>query len=307
MDQTVPHSDPTSVIVDGIEIVYDTFGEPSAPPMLLIAGLGVQMIDWDEAFCQELAAHGYWVIRFDNRDVGLSTRFDEAGVPNIPALMQAQMLGGTVKAPYLLRDMAADAAGLLTAIHVESAHVVGVSMGGMIAQELVLRHAGCVRTLTSIMSTTGNPGLPRPKPAAMAILLETPPADRRDYIESSVRVSQVLGAGLPYDEAAVRERAGRAFDRGLSPAGTARQLAAVLASGSRQEALKSVAVPTLVIHGDADPLVPVAGGIDTADAIPGAKLLIIKGMGHALPPAVWPQVIEAIAAHAKLRSDSLGG
>ena len=299
MDQKVLHSDATSVIVDGIEIVYDTFGDPSAPPMLLVAGLGVQMIDWDEAFCQELAAHGYWVIRFDNRDVGLSTRFDEAGVPNIPALMQAQMLGGTVKAPYLLRDMAADAAGLLDAIHVESAHVVGVSMGGMIAQELVIRHAGCVRTLTSIMSTTGNPGLPRPKPAAMAILLETPPSDRRDYIESSVRVSQVLGAGLPYDEASVRERAGRAFDRGLSPAGTARQLAAVLASGSRKEALKSVTVPTLVIHGDADPLVPVAGGIDTADAIPGAKLMIIKGMGHALPPAVWPQVIEAIADHAR--------
>ena len=199
---------PQSVIVDGIEIVYDTFGEPSAPPMLLVAGLGVQMIDWDEAFCQELAAQGYWVIRFDNRDVGLSTRFDEAGVPNIPALMQAQMLGGTIATPYLLRDMAADAAGLLNAIHVESAHVVGVSMGGMIAQELVLRHADCVRTLTSIMSTTGNPGLPRPKPAAMAILLETPPSDRRDYIESSVRVSQVLGAALPYDEASVRREPG---------------------------------------------------------------------------------------------------
>ena len=142
MDQTGLHSDPTSVIVDGIEIVYDTFGDPSAPPMLLVAGLGGQMIDWDEAFCRKLAAQGYWVIRFDNRDVGLSTKFDEAGVPSIPGLIQAQMLGGTVKAPYLLRDMAADAAGLLKAIHVESAHVVGVSMGGMIAQELVLRHAG---------------------------------------------------------------------------------------------------------------------------------------------------------------------
>jgi pimeloyl-ACP methyl ester carboxylesterase len=298
MSHEVLHSDATSVIVDGIEIVYDTFGDPSAPPMLLVAGLGVQMIDWDEAFCRRLAAHGYWVIRFDNRDVGLSTKFDEAGVPNIPALMQAQMLGGTIRSPYLLRDMAADAAGLLKALHVERAHVVGVSLGGMIAQELVIRHAECVRTLTSIMSTTGNPGLPLPKPAAMAILLETPPADRRDYIESSVRVSLVLGAGLPYDEASVRERAGRSFDRGLSPAGTARQLAAVLASGSRKEALKAVSVPALVIHGDADPLVPVAGGIDTADAIPGAKLMIVKGMGHALPPAVWPQVIEAVAGHA---------
>jgi pimeloyl-ACP methyl ester carboxylesterase len=199
----------------------------------------------------------------------------------------------------LLRDMANDAAGLLHAIHVARAHVVGVSMGGMIAQEMVIHHAECVRTLTSIMSTTGNPGLPPPKPEALAILLEPPPAGRKDYIESSVRVSQVLSGELPLDEAWVRENAGRAFDRGLSPAGTARQLAAIVASGSRKEALKSVTVPALVIHGDADLLVPVAGGIDTAETIPGAKLMIIKGMGHALPPAVWPQVIEAIADHAR--------
>ena len=298
MNQKVPHSDPASVIVNGVEIVYDTFGEPSAPPMLLISGLGGQMIGWDEEFCQKLAAHGYWLIRFDNRDAGLATKFDQAGIPNIPALMQAQARGEAVEAPYLLRDMANDAAGLLNALNVESAHVVGISMGGMIAQEMAIHHAECVRTLTSIMSSTGNPELPPSKPEAVAALLEPAPAGRADYIESSVRISQVLGGELPLHEASVRERAGRFFDRGLSPAGTARQLAAVLASGSRKDALRSVSVPALVIHGDADPVVPVEGGIDTADAIPGAKLMIIKGMGHALYPEVWSRVIEAIADHA---------
>jgi pimeloyl-ACP methyl ester carboxylesterase len=294
MNQRVSHSDPASVTVNGIEIVYDTFGEPSAAPMLLVSGLGGQMIDWDENFCRKLTARGYWLIRFDNRDAGLSTKFDAAGVPDIPALMQ----GNAVETPYLLRDMAADAVGLLDALHVESAHVLGVSMGGMIVQEMVIRHPERVRTLTSIMSTTGNPELPPPKPEAMAILLEPPPETRAEYVENSVKVARILGGELPIDEALVRENAGRDFDRGLSPAGTARQLAAVLASGSRKEALKSVTVPALVIHGDADPLVPVEGGIDTAEAIPGAKLIIIKGMGHGLPTAVWSQIIETIADHA---------
>ena len=297
MNQRVLHSDPTKVIVNDIELVYDTLGEPSAPPMLLVAGLGMQMIDWDEEFCRQLAAQGYWVIRFDNRDVGLSTKFDEAGVPDLPALLQAQMQGATIEAPYMLRDMANDAAGLLHAIHVARAHVVGVSMGGMIAQEMAIRHAECVRTMTSIMSTAGELQ-PPPKPEALAILLQPPPTGRTDYIEFSVIASQVLGGELPLDEAWLRENAGRAFDRGLSPAGTARQMAAIVASGSRKAALKSVTVPALVIHGDADPLLAVEGGIETADAIPGAKLLIIKGMGHGLAPAVWPQVLEAIASHA---------
>jgi pimeloyl-ACP methyl ester carboxylesterase len=299
MNQNVNHSDPTKVKVDGIEIVYDTFGEPTMPAMLLVMGLGAQMIAWDEAFCSKLAAQGYWVIRFDNRDVGLSTRFDEAGIPNIPALMQALMRGEKIETPYLLRDMADDAVGLLDAIGVEKAHVVGVSMGGMIVQEMVIHHAERVRTMTSIMSTTGNPDLPPAKPEAMAILMEPAPTVRSDYIENSVRGSQILnGAEIPFDEDRARIHAGLAFDRGLSPAGTARQLAAILGSGSRKEALKSVTVPTLVIHGDADPLVPVEGGIDTADSISGAELLIIKGMGHDLTPTTWSQVLAAIASHA---------
>lgn len=299
MTQRVPHSEPASVEANGIEIVYDTFGKPSAPPMLLIMGLGAQMIAWDEEFCTELAARGYRVIRFDNRDVGLSTRFDEAGVPDIPALMQAAVQGEAIQAPYTLRDMADDAVGLLDALEIESAHVVGISMGGGIAQEMTIHHPDRLRTLTSIMSSTGDPQLPPPKPEAMAMLVTPAPTDRAGCIESSIKTWRVLnGPAFPLDEDRTRERAGQSFDRGLSPDGTFRQLAAIMASGSRKEALKSVQVPTLVIHGDADPLVPVEGGIDTANAIPGAELMIIEGMGHSLPPEVAPQVIEAIARHA---------
>ena len=299
MTERVPHSDPAAVKANGVEIVYDTFGAPSAPPLLLVAGLGQQLIGWDNEFCVELAARGYRVIRFDNRDVGLSTRFDEAGIPDIAALMQAGLQERVVQAPYLLRDMAADAVSLLEAIGVESAHVVGVSMGGMIAQEMAMQYPRRVRTMTSIMSTTGNPELPPPKPEAAAFLVTPAPTDRQGYIEYSLQLWRVLsGPGYPEDPDRAKGRAGRFFDRGLSPEGTARQLAAILASGSRKEALRSVTVPTLVIHGDADPLVPVEGGLDTADAIPGAERLIIEGMGHALPPALWPEVIGAIADHA---------
>lgn len=300
MSREVFHSDPVKVRVNGIEIVYDTFGEPTAPPLLLVSGLGGQMIGWDEEFCSELAAQGYWVIRFDNRDVGLSTRLDHLGIPDIPAIMQAQRAGKMIKPPYLLRDMADDAVGLLDALGIESSHIVGVSMGGMIVQEMIIHHPERVLTMTSIMSSTGNPDLPPPKPEAMAILMEPAPEGRKDCIESSVRASQVLnGPGFPLDVDRVRRKAGLAFDRGLSPAGTSRQLAAILGSGSRKDALKSVTVPTLVIHGDADPLVPVEGGIDTAEAIAGAELLIIEEMGHDLPPTVWDQVRGAIVKHAK--------
>jgi len=293
------HSDPARVNVNGVEIVYDTFGESSAAPMLLIMGLGEQMIGWDEDFCTQLASHGYWVIRFDNRDVGLSTRLDEAGVPDILALFQAQTQGKPMQVPYTLHDMADDAVGLLDALDVESAHVVGISMGGMIAQEMVIHHPERVRTLTSIMSSTGNPDLPPPSNEAMSILVTPFPTDREGYIENAIHTWKILsGPGFPIEEVRIKERAGRAFDRGLSLAGTARQLAAILASGSRKERLRSVTQKTLVIHGDADPLVPVECGRDTAASIPGAELLIIEGMGHDLPLAVIPRVIEAITLHA---------
>jgi pimeloyl-ACP methyl ester carboxylesterase len=295
----VPHSDAASVRVNGVEIVYDTFGETSAPPMLLIMGLGAQMIAWDERFCAQMAGRGYWVIRYDNRDVGLSTKFDEAGVPDLMGMMQATMQGQAVQAPYTLVDMANDGVGLLEALEIESAHVVGVSMGGMIAQAMAIHHPQRVRTLTSIMSSTGNPELPPPSQEAMAVLMTPTPAERAAYIENSVQSSRVLaGPTYPMAEDVVRERAARFFERGLHPAGVARQLAAVLASGSRKEALQSVNLPTLVIHGNADPLVPVEGGIDTANAVPGAKRLIIEGMGHALPPVLWPQIMDAVTRHA---------
>ena len=262
-------------------------------------GLGGQMIAWDEDFCTQLAGRGYWVVRFDNRDVGLSTRLDEAGVPDILALMQAQAQGEAIQAPYTLRDMADDAVGLLDALAVVSAHVVGISMGGMIAQEMAIHHPERVRTLTSIMSSTGNPELPPPKPEALSVLLTPSPTDREGYLEHSIQTWRALsGPGFPADEDRIKERAGRFFDRGLSLAGTTRQLAAILASGSRKEALQSVTVTTLIIHGDADPLVPVECGIDTTNSIPGAELLIIEGMGHDLPLAVVPRVIEAIVRHA---------
>jgi pimeloyl-ACP methyl ester carboxylesterase len=300
MKRGVSYSDPTKVKVNGIEIVYDTFGNPSSPPMLLIMGLGEQMISWDEDLCIELADRGYWVIRFDNRDVGLSTRLDEAGIPDILAMMQAQAQGEAVQAPYTLHDMADDTVGLLDALNIESAHVVGISMGGMIAQEMAIHYPKRVRTLTSIMSTTGHPDLPPPKPEAAAILVTPPPLDREGYLENAIQVWKVLnGPKFPIDEDRIKERAGCSFDRGLSPMGTARQLAAILASGSRREALRSVTVPSLVIHGSADPLVPIECGKDTANSIPGAELMIIEGMGHDIPLAVAPQIIEAITRHAE--------
>jgi pimeloyl-ACP methyl ester carboxylesterase len=297
--QNVPHSDAARVKANDIEIVYDTFGDANAPPLLLISGLSAQMIGWDAEFCAQIAAQGYWVIRFDNRDVGLSTKFDDAGAPDLLALIQALVHGEALQAPYTLRDMADDAVGLLDALEIESAHVVGASMGGMIAQTVAIHHPGRVSTLTSIMSTTGDPELPPPKPEVVAVLVTPAPMDREPYIEQSIHNQRVLsGPGYPPDAVRARERAGRAFDRGIHPAGVGRQLAAIITSGSRKEALKSVSVPTLVIHGDADPLVPVEAGIDMANAVPGAQLLIIEGMGHDLPPAVWPRVIDAIARHA---------
>jgi pimeloyl-ACP methyl ester carboxylesterase len=299
MKPQVPHSDPARAGCNGLEIVYDTFGDSSAPPLLLVNGLGVQMIYLDDEFCEALAARGYWVVRYDNRDVGLSTKFDEAGVPDLITMMQAAKQGQTIQAPYTLSDMADDAVGLLDALQIDSAHVVGISMGGMIVQTMAIHHPDRLRTMTSVMSSTGNPELPTAQPEVISLLIAPVQNDRDGYIESSVQTSRVLSSsGFPFEEERVRKRAGRCFDRGLCPNGTMRQLSAVITSGSRKEALKAINVPTLVIHGDGDVLIPVEGGIDTAEAIPGAELIIIEGMGHDLPEAVALQVIEAITDHA---------
>jgi len=291
---------PALASANGLELCYDAFGHSDAPALLLIMGLGAQMIAWEDEFCKQLASLGRFVIRFDNRDVGLSSKFPQLGTPDVMALLGQAMMGKPVAAPYTLRDMAADAIGLLDALGIERAHAVGVSMGGAIAQEMAIHHAGRLRSLISIMSSTGDPNLPQATAEAVAVLLSPPPIDQQSYLASYVRTWAVLrGPGFPLDEAKDLERAARNWDRGLHPAGAARQLAAILASGDRTAALGTVQAPTLVIHGDADPLVRHEGGVATAKAIKGARLLTIKGMGHALPISMWPQLIAAIAAHTR--------
>jgi len=282
---------------NGIEIEYDTFGDRGAEPLLLVMGLGAQMVLWHEDFCQQLAERGHVVVRFDNRDIGLSTKIAAAGVPNLLQMMMDAAMGKPVTAPYSLDDMADDTAGLLTALGIERAHVCGASMGGMIAQTVAIRHADRVKSLVSIMSTTGDRGLPPPRPEIASVLISPMPSDRAGAIERGVAVFRAIGSpGFPFDEEMVRQRAALQYDRCFHPEGQARQLAAILAHGSRREKLREVRVPTLVIHGADDPLVPVEGGKDTAAAIPGAELMIIEGMGHDNPRPAWPRVIDSICA-----------
>ncbi|MGE4651264.1 MAG: alpha/beta fold hydrolase [Myxococcota bacterium] len=280
---------------NGIEISYDSFGDENADPLLLIMGLGAQMLLWHEDFCEALAERGHWVIRYDNRDVGLSTCFDEAGVPDMAALAEALTAGKTAEPPYTVDDMADDGVGLLTGLGIQRAHICGASMGGMIAQTLAFNHPKRVRSLTSIMSTSGDPDLPPPKPHVIAKLLETPPGDRESSIAHSVEVARTIGSpDFPTPEGELRERATLMFDRSFHPEGTARQLAAIVAQGSRREKLRALDVPALVIHGKADDLVPFEGGVDTLDCIEGAEALWIEGMGHDLPRPLWPEIIAAI-------------
>jgi pimeloyl-ACP methyl ester carboxylesterase len=281
---------------NGIELEYDTFGRASDRPLLLIMGLGAQMLQWDERFCEALAARGQYVIRFDNRDVGLSTKFDHAGIPDLAALMQRGADRSGV--PYTLDDMADDAAGLIDALGLGSAHVFGASMGGMIAQTVAYRHAPKTRSLISLYSSTGNPALPPAKPEAMAVLMAPRPADRAGAIEAVVTAARVTsGPGYPIAADYVRERAARMFDRSFTPTAAARHLAAVTAHGNRVPRLAAITAPTLVIHGTGDPLVPVEGGRDTARSIPGAQLALIEGLGHGIPPALWTQLADLVAAH----------
>jgi pimeloyl-ACP methyl ester carboxylesterase len=287
-----------NVEANNIRIEYDTFGDDNNPPLLLIMGLAAQMIVWDEEFCQMLADKGLFVIRFDNRDVGLSTKFEEAGVPNVIKAMQAAARGEKVEAPYSLDDMADDAAGLLNALDIEKAHVCGASMGGMIAQTMAVRYPSRVISLVSIMSSTGEPGLPQPRPEAMAVLLRPAPQEREAFLDYYVNTWKVIaGPGFKFDEQRSRALAARNYDRCFHPQGAARQLMAIVAHGSRKKALASVTAPALVIHGADDPLVPVEAGRDTADSIPGAEIMIIEGMGHDMPPEVWPRIADAIHAH----------
>jgi pimeloyl-ACP methyl ester carboxylesterase len=288
---------------NGVDLCYEIFGDPAAEPLILIMGLGSQMIQWDDDFCRQLAARGFRVIRFDNRDIGQSSKLS-GGKPLSPIeLLKLRLFKIPVKAPYRLSDMAEDTVGLMDALGIKSAHIVGLSMGGMIAQEIAISFPQRVRSLTSIMSTTGNPKIPGPTREAMAVLMAPPPKSKEEYLARHGKTWKVLRAGsFPEDEALDPARAERTYARGLSPAGTGRQLRAILASGSRKERLRSVKAPTLVIHGTVDPLVHPAGGKDTAASIPGAKLVMIEGMGHALPLQVWSQIIDAIDKHAHAAS-----
>jgi pimeloyl-ACP methyl ester carboxylesterase len=284
---------------NGVDLCYEVFGKDDAEPMLLIMGLGAQMILWDDEFCLELAARGFRVIRFDNRDIGKSSKLT-GGKPLRPLeLLKLRFLKIPVAAPYKLRDMAEDTVGLMDALGIKLAHLVGASMGGMIAQEIAILFPQRVRSLTSIMSTTGNPKVPPPTREASAMLTAPPPATKEEFLTRFAQTWKVLRVGdFPLDEAKDRERAERIFARGLNPAGVGRQLRAILASGSRKERLRAVKTPTLVIHGTVDPLVRPEGGKDTAASIPGAKLMMVDGMGHAIPIPMWPQIIDAIAKHA---------
>ncbi len=293
------HQPPQIARANGIDICYEIFGDASAEPMLLIMGLGAQMVLWDDAFCERLAARGFRVIRFDNRDIGQSSKLTGGKRLSPMELLKLRFLKIPVAAPYKLRDMAEDTTGLMDVLGIKSAHLVGASMGGMIAQEIAISFPQRVRSLTSIMSTTGNPRIPPPTREAAALLMAPPPTTKDEYLARFAQTWKMLRVGrFPEDEAFDRARAERCFERGLSPAGVGRQFRAILASGSRKGRLHAVQAPTLVIHGTVDPLVHPAGGKDTAASIPGAKLLMIEGMGHALPIPMWPQIIDAIDKHA---------
>jgi pimeloyl-ACP methyl ester carboxylesterase len=276
-----------------IDVAYERFGDPQAPPVLLVMGLATQMLGWPEGFCSALAARGLHAIRFDNRDIGLSTHLHDAPPPDVMAALS----GDTSSASYTLSEMAADTVGLMDALDLDSAHVVGASMGGMIAQTVAIEHPSRVRSLTSIMSTTGDTAVGQPTQQALGALLAPPAAGREQAIERTVSVFRVIGSpGFALDEAELRERAGLAYDRADDPLGVGRQLLAIIASGDRTAALRSVHVPTLVLHGAQDPLVDPSGGRATAQAVPDAELAVFEGMGHDLPEALWPEFTERIAA-----------
>lgn len=278
----------------GVSICYETYGSPDDVPLMLVAGLGMQLVRWDPELVDSLIDRGFFVIAHDNRDVGLSEQFAHVEVDVVATVLAA--LGGEtdVDAPYLLSDMAADAVAVLDDVGVERAHVVGTSMGGMIAQTLAIEHPHRLSSLTSIMSTTGDPDVGLPKPEVLSALMPTPADGREAAIEGVVDTFRLIGSPDHFDEDLTRAGATRAYDRAPDGTGQNRQLVAVLASGSRTEALGSVTTPALVVHGEADPLVDVSGGRRTAEAIPGAQFLGVEGMGHDIPRVFQPQVIEAV-------------
>jgi pimeloyl-ACP methyl ester carboxylesterase len=284
------------VDVEGaITLCYERFGRETDPPVLLIMGLATQMIGWPDEFCQQLAERGFQVVRFDNRDIGRSTKIH--GRPPTPRQLITRKIDPVL---YTLSDMARDATGLMNALNLAPAHVVGASMGGMIAQTLAAEHPDSVRSLVSIMSNTGNRFKGQPAFGIYRYLLKQAPNDRQAFIDYTTQLFEAIGSrGLPFDRDRVRDMVARSYDRGRDPAGPGRQLGAIIASGDRTSQLRTIRAPTLVIHGSNDRMVATSGGVATAKAIRDAKLQIIEGMGHDLPEAAWPQLLDAIAGHAR--------
>ena len=292
----------------GTALEYETYGSAADPPLLLVMGFGTQLIGWPRAFCEHLAAGGLRVIAFDNRDSGLSQRFVDRPAP-VDDILAAVMAGDWVRArslaPYTLSDMAGDAVGLLSALGIERAHVLGTSMGGMIAQTMAIEHPERLLSLTSMMSSTGEPEYGQSTPEALGVLLEPAPTERAAYIDGSAR--WLVWHSRRYPEAEeTRRGAAEAFDRGVDPAGTRRQLAAMIASGSRAEGLAQLTVPTLVIHGSDDTLIAPSGGERTAALVPGARWVLIADMGHDRPRPLWDAICQPIWAHTGARAGSGG-
>jgi pimeloyl-ACP methyl ester carboxylesterase len=281
---------------NGLELEYETFGDPGHPAIVLVMGLGAQLINWDRSFCASIAEEGFRVIRFDNRDIGLSTYLDELPPPDLQAI-----LGGDLSSvSYGLGDMAADVVGLLDALGIDRAHIVGASMGGMIAQVMAIEHAERVLSLCSIMSTTGDRAVGQATPEALAGLLRPPAGSREKAIEQTMAGTRTIGSpGFPATDDELRAKATASYDRAYHPAGSARQTAAIVTAADRTPALRKLAIPTVVIHGDADPLVDPSGGKATAEAIPGAELVLVAGMGHDLPRGTWPTVVDAIVRNTR--------
>jgi pimeloyl-ACP methyl ester carboxylesterase len=292
----------SQIAANGIHIEYETHGDPAHPPVLLIMGLGAQLTLWPPEFVEALVARGFHVIRYDNRDIGLTEKFGHAGIPKIRRVAVMRLLGLSPRLPYRLADMATDAAELLRTLKIEAAHVVGASMGGMIAQLLAVNHPGRVLSLTSVMSSTGNRRLPQARPAALAALFDRAPAGAtlEQVIPYGIRIARAIGSpAWPAPEQRLIERITRDYRRSFYPEGTSRQFAAIIDDGDRRARLRRIKAPTLVIHGVDDPLVPVEGGRDTAAHIPGARLHEIAGMGHDLPLELVDELAELIAGHAR--------
>jgi pimeloyl-ACP methyl ester carboxylesterase len=287
------------ILSDDVELCYETFGDPADPAMLLVMGLATQMVGWHRDFCEELAERGFHVIRFDNRDIGRSSKQNYP----VPTLKQL-LLRDKRAAGYTLEHMADDGFGLLDHLGIERAHVAGVSMGGMIAQTMAARRPDRVLSLASMLSNTGALWSGQPSPRLYPVLLKPPPKDRAGYIEHAIWVFSKIGSA-DFAREDLREMAALSYDRGLNPAGSSRQLAAIIASGDRTPLLRTIVAPTVVIHGTKDKLVPPSGGRATARAIPGARLVLIEGMGHDLPRSAWPRMLDALVDNAARAGEPL--